>query len=352
MGFEFSVTQNPKPKTQNSNIIMTQFDFDKLIEKYMAGDCDPAEERLIEEWSEKQVAASPFPLSIHEETDTAKRLKKRIDTHTVGRWRFPFKLSFYRLGIAACLLSVVACGLWFWTQQPTNTEGVNNNNNNTGGFELVNTTKTEQEFKLKDGSSITLKPQSRLTYLENFGVENRIVFLKGEGYFEVKRDTTKPFYVYAGSLVTKVLGTKFIVKAYDDKKAEVVVTSGKVMVYENIQGKVSKPVYLTPNQKVNYVPTKRVLTPILVDMPIIIHPIEKIQDFDFQKMPLMTVLNRLKQVYDIDIFLKNKTLEQCYFTGNLNGLSLYEQLDLICKTTDAKYQKYETAIWIDGEGCQ
>lgn len=329
---------------------MTQFDFDKLIEKYMAGDCDPAEERLIEEWSEKQVAASPFPLNIQEETDTAKRLKKRIDTSTVGRWRFPFKLSFYRLGIAACLLSVVACGLWFWTKQPANTEG--GLVNDTGGFELVNTTKTEQEFKLKDGSTITLKPQSRLTYLEDFGVENRIVFLKGEGYFQIKRDTTKPFYVYAGNLVTKVLGTKFIVKAYDDKKGEVVVTSGKVMVYENLKGKVSKTVYLTPNQKVDYVPTLEVLTPKIVDIPLVIHPIQKVADFDFKKEALPTVLNRLKQVYDIDIYMKNKTLEHCYFTGNLNGLSLYEQLDLICKTIDAKYQKYETAIWIDGEGCQ
>lgn len=156
---------------------------------------------------------------------------------------------------------------------------------------------------------------------------------------------------YAGNLVTKVVGTKFIIKAYDNKEAEVIVTSGKVMVYENIQGKVSKTVVLTPNKTVIYTPTKEVLTPELVDMPLIIHPIEKVADFDYKKEILPTVLNRLKQVYDIDIFLKNKTLEHCYFTGNLNGLSLYEQLDLICKTIDAKYQKYETAIWIDGEGC-
>lgn len=328
---------------------MTQFEFDKLIEKYMAGDCDPAEERLIEEWSEKQAAASAFPLGTQEETETARRLKKRIDSQ-LGIKRFPFTLSFYRFGIAACLLSVVACSLWFWAKKPINTEGVATLNKK-AEFELSNTTNVEQEFKLKDGSTITLKPQSRLTYLENFGLENRVVFLIGEGYFQIKRDTTKPFFVYAGNLVTKVLGTKFIVKAYEGKEAEVIVTSGKVMVYENIKGKVSKTVYLTPNQKVAYAPVKTVLTPVLVDIPVVVNPIEHTEDFDFKQATLPSVLDRLKQVYDIDIFMKNKGLEHCYFTGNLNGLSLSEQLDLICKTVEAKYQKYETAIWIDGEGC-
>jgi transmembrane sensor len=151
--------------------------------------------------------------------------------------------------------------------------------------------------------------------------------------------------------VTKVLGTKFIVKAYTDTKSEVIVTSGKVMVYENIQGEIAKTVVLTPNQKVDYVPTAIVLKPLIVDVPIVVHPIEKVEDFDFKQTPLSIVLKRLKDVYAIDILTKNKDIEQCRFTGNLNGLSLSEQLDLICKTLDAKYQKYETAIWIDGEGC-
>lgn len=330
---------------------MTQFTFDKLIEKYIAGNCDPAEERLIEEWSERQVVAMSFPLPAHEETNTNKRLKKRIDTSTVGVWRFPFRLSFYRLGIAACILGMIVCGVWLWTKKPASMEGIVLTDKK-AEFGLSNTTNVEQEFKLKDGSTITLSPQSHLTYLEDFGVKNRIVFLKGEGYFQIKRDTTKPFYVYAGGLVTKVLGTKFTIKAYEDKKAEVVVTSGKVMVYENRPEKMAKPVVLTPNQKVDYLPTETVLKPIIVDVPIIVHPIEKTEDFDFRQADLPTVLKRLKLVYAIDILLKNKEMSRCRFTGNLNGLSLMDQLDLICKTVDATFQKYETVIWIDGEGCQ
>jgi ferric-dicitrate binding protein FerR (iron transport regulator) len=329
---------------------MTQFEFDKLIEKYMAGNCDPAEERLIEEWSERQVAGSSFPLNAQEENETHKRLKKRLDTTTGSTWQFPFKLSFYRLGIAACFLSLIAFGTWFLSKKPVHTEG-GIVANKIANFELSNTTNVEQEFNLKDGSTITLKPQSHLTYLEDFGVKNRIVFLKGEGYFQIKHDTTKPFYVYAGNLVTKVLGTKFIVKAYHDTKTEVVVTSGKVMVYENKNGKAGKQVILTPNQKVAQI-NDEIATPQLVEQPLIVNPIEKKEDFIFEKTPLSDVLNRLKKVYAIDILAKNKGIERCHFTGNLNDLSLTEQLELICKTLDGSYQKYETAIWIDGEGCQ
>jgi transmembrane sensor len=329
---------------------MTQFEFDKLIEKYMAGDCDAAEERLIEEWSERQIAASSFTLSVQEEKNTNKRLKKRIDTSTAGVLRFPFRISFYRLGIAACFLGIIGFGLWFWSKQTENTESIALNSK-IAEFRLSNTTNAEQEFKLKDGSTITLQPQSQLTYLEDFGVKRRIVFLKGEGYFQIKRDTATPFYVYAGNLVTKVLGTKFIIKAYENKKAEVVVTSGKVMVYENISGKVAKTVVLTPNQKVDYEPTQTTLTPVLVDVPIVVNSIKNAEDFDFNQTDLLTVLKRLKDVYAIDILLKNKSMRHCLFTGNLNGLELAEQLDLICKTIDATFQKHETAIWIEGEGC-
>lgn len=334
---------------------MTQFEFDKLLEKYLAGGCDPAEERLIEAWTERQVTnATPFPLTQSETTTVQKRLKKRIDKETVGVWRLPSPFSVYRLGIAACLLGLIGLTAWFLTQNSklkTFTEG-SFGHDKTASFELSNTTNAAQAFKLKDGSTITLKPQSQLTYLENFGIENRIVFLKGEGYFEIAHDTSKPFYVYAGNLVTKVLGTKFTVKVYESgKKTEVVVTSGKVMVYENVGGKVSKSAILTPNQTIAYVPNTAIFKPQIIDNPIIIRPIERKEDFVFDGIPLSKVLNRLKNVYAIDILTKNDALQNCLFTGDLNGLTLNEQLELICKATDTHAQKYETAIWLDGDGC-
>jgi transmembrane sensor len=328
---------------------MTQFEFDKLLEKYLAGDCTPDEERMIENWSENQILFTPLlQISAREEKETEKRLKKRIDTSTVGSRNFWKISTFYRWGLAASLVGMMIFGGWCWMKPYSKTLI----DTNLARFELSNNTNIEQIFYLKDGSEITLKPQSKLTYGENFGVKDRKVYLKGEGLFQVKRDTAKPFYVFAGELVTKVLGTTFSVKTFKDgRKTEVVVTQGKVMVYENRQDKMPKGIVLTPNLKIDYINKSVELKPQIVDNPIVIHPVDKKEDFVFEKIPLSVVLNRLKKVYCIDILTRNPTIEKCLFTGNLNDLTLYQQLDLICQSLDAHYEKYETAIWITGEGC-
>ena len=85
---------------------------------------------------------------------------------------------------------------------------------------------------LPDGSSVTLNQNSNLTYTENFEGSERRVILIGEGYFEVIENPTRPFIVVAGNTETKVLGTAFNLKAYDDE-VELIVTKGKVKFSAN-----------------------------------------------------------------------------------------------------------------------
>ena len=94
------------------------------------------------------------------------------------------------------------------------------------------------------------------------------------------------------------------------------------------------------------------MTPQLVEQPVVVNPIEKAEDFNFKESPLPVVLATLTKVYSVDIFFKNKNSENCFFSGNLNGLNLDEQLNLICQSIRGRYQKYETAIWIEGNECQ
>jgi hypothetical protein len=50
--------------------------------------------------------------------------------------------------------------------------------------------------------------------------------------------------------------------------------------------------------------------------------------------------------------MENRELNQCVFTGDLNGLPFLTQLDLICKSVNATSEQRGTAIFIKGEGCQ
>ncbi|MEZ4903629.1 MAG: FecR domain-containing protein [Spirosomataceae bacterium] len=121
--------------------------------------------------------------------------------------------------------------------------------------EKINTTKTQQTVLLKDGTKVKLKPGSKLSY-SDFSANQRVVYLKGEGYFEVAKDSSKPFLVYAGHIIVRVLGTSFNVVSDTGKaKSNVSVTSGKVMVYaagkldEKGNHKEEHAIYLFPNQK-------------------------------------------------------------------------------------------------------
>ncbi|PCH92434.1 MAG: hypothetical protein COB85_08160 [Bacteroidetes bacterium] len=85
---------------------------------------------------------------------------------------------------------------------------------------------------LPDNSLAFLNKYSKLTYPSVFDNDNRIVSLDGESFFEVKRDPLHPFYVLTENTRTRVLGTSFNVKAYqNDIVTEVTVASGKVVFF-------------------------------------------------------------------------------------------------------------------------
>ncbi|MBF4516881.1 FecR domain-containing protein [Flavobacterium sp. ANB] len=83
---------------------------------------------------------------------------------------------------------------------------------------------------LPDGTRVWLNENSELEYPSKFSPDKRTVTLKGEAFFEVKRDPSRPFIISSGTIKTTVLGTSFNIKAYGDKEPEVNVRTGKVKV--------------------------------------------------------------------------------------------------------------------------
>ncbi|MEJ1962748.1 MAG: FecR domain-containing protein [Gammaproteobacteria bacterium] len=79
---------------------------------------------------------------------------------------------------------------------------------------------------LVDGSRITLNTDTsiRVSLSAN---ERRIQLDKGEAFFEVAKDKTRPFVVYAGNKRVVAVGTKFSVRR-DRDDIRVVVTEGRV----------------------------------------------------------------------------------------------------------------------------
>lgn len=97
---------------------------------------------------------------------------------------------------------------------------------------------------LTDGSSVELNAETRVR--TRIGDRRREVWLdKGEAYFDVAHDPSRPFVVHAGSRAITVLGTRFSVKRIGDK-ITVAVRAGKVRV--DGERSAARPLFLKPGE--------------------------------------------------------------------------------------------------------
>jgi ferric-dicitrate binding protein FerR (iron transport regulator) len=84
-----------------------------------------------------------------------------------------------------------------------------------------------------EGSSVRLAPQSSIRFPNTFEQGKREVFLSGEGYFNISKDSSAPFYIHTSQITTKVLGTSFRVMEDGAKNISVTLVEGKVQIIRN-----------------------------------------------------------------------------------------------------------------------
>lgn len=209
-------------------------DMDDVLVKYLLDEADATERRDVEAWiasgndnkkyfehfrliwdESKKLAAQ----STVDENAAWHRFQQRIASEqelTKPRRTIPFAVR-NMLRIAAVLIVLLGCGaIYYFTAGPGNaiTQAA-------GDKTMIAT--------LPDGSVVTLNRNSSVTYPAKFGGTTRNVVLKGEGFFNVTPDKTKPFIIDAGNSVVKVVGTSFNVKT-TQAATEVIVETGIVEV--------------------------------------------------------------------------------------------------------------------------
>ncbi|HSF53072.1 MAG TPA: FecR domain-containing protein [Algoriphagus sp.] len=75
-----------------------------------------------------------------------------------------------------------------------------------------------------------LNSGSSIRYIKNFEANQRILYLEGEAYFEVSRDSLRPFSVISNGIKTTALGTAFNITSYQGEGTYVSLVEGKVAV--------------------------------------------------------------------------------------------------------------------------
>lgn len=117
-------------------------------------------------------------------------------------------------------------------------------------FKIIkNSTKQAMKTKLPDGSFVTIYPGGSLKCLQVFESNKRDVFLRGKALFNVDKDISRPFTVYASGIATTALGTSFIISERDDQKVSIRLIEGSVKVWQQNNEKKNKSVVLKPGDE-------------------------------------------------------------------------------------------------------
>ena len=225
-------------------------------------------------------------------------------------------------------------------------EGIAATNNSSGMIypEQVATGKTEYNVleiprggeytvTLSDGTVVHLNSGSELRYPVAFGAERREVFLSGEGYFEVVKDSVRPFFVNADKLKIRVYGTSFNVNTYDLENIQTVLVEGKI----GIQTMNMNTEYMVkPGQLALYNQEKGTMEILNVD--VLPYVAWKDHEFMFDDESLEKIMNRLSLWYDVDVFFQTASLKQLHFTGHLGRYDdISHILDAISGVTQVKF---------------
>jgi transmembrane sensor len=219
------------------------------------------------------------------------------------------------------------------------------------------------EVILPDGSNVWLNAGSTICYSNIFNKKNRQVFLTGEAYFKVNKNTELPFTVITGDLNIIATGTEFNVKAYDDEGIiETTLITGKVEIHYKGQTERngSSDVTLEPSQKAVYVKKQQELRieeirDIMAINPGILNPQEgnlyvasridpapiiawKNNKLIFKGEELVTLAVKLERKYNMSIRFRSDEVKHFRFTGTLEDETITQVLDVIKLTAPIDYE--------------
>lgn len=197
-------------------------------------------------------------------------------------------------------------------------------------------TNSAQIDTLSDGSVITLNKNSSLTFPEKFDDDVREVVMKGEVFFSIAPDKSKPFIIHADNTLIKVVGTRFNVKSLaNSTDIEVIVESGKVlfMVLDESR-KDSNSVALEAGDKGIYSKINKSLRKIKSENPN--EMFWSTRTLVFKRDRLIDVLHSLQTNYQVKIELAADDLSDLRFSSTFVDQPIDSVLSIIGATLDLK----------------
>ncbi|MDU1890105.1 MAG: FecR domain-containing protein [Dysgonomonas sp.] len=238
------------------------------------------------------------------------------------RWLRP---AIIRYAATACIIIAVTFGAYFLGKNGT---GINDD---VVSMSVMNGQKAE--ITLADGTRVYINSDSKVIYDGSYNKKDRILTLEGEAYFEVAKNTEKPFIVKANGLDVEALGTSFNVKAYKTEElVSITLIEGKVKVSDS-----EDETLMNPNERIEYNLTNKSFAKSELH-PNADHLLWRSSQLAFYGESLEEVCNTLTRMYNCTFEFKSEAVKKYTYNGIIRNNSLTNVLDFISQTASIKYE--------------
>lgn len=219
-----------------------------------------------------------------------------------------------------------------------NTKTVDYSENSAGGQDLYHTLIVpkygEYSVILEDRSRIRINSGGKLRYPVHFSKDKREVWLEGEAYFEVTKDTQKEFIIHALDVEITVLGTSFNVEAIrSEKTVTATLIEGSIEVSNE---KEQRTIY--PGQQAEVNLNNSSFTVSRVDVNVATAWLR--DRFYFDEKSLDEIMKTLGNWYDFEVEYATEYLKRQQFSMEISRFENIDNiLELLEETQRVKFEK-------------
>lgn len=174
----------------------------------------------------------------------------------------------------------------------------------------------------EDGTKVHLNYNTTLRYPSHFGDESRVVYLDGEAYFQVAKDSKRAFIVVTANGIVKQYGTSFNINTHVSGITKVVLVEGSVSVIPN-RGNECK---VKPGELAVMNPD----TPETVISRVDVEPYVAWNKgrFVFDNCPLEDLMRVVSGWYGRNVTFESEDIKSMHFTGDMDR---YESIEPFIK---------------------
>tara|TARA_R110001583_G_scaffold10179_14_gene47393 strand:+ start:3866 stop:5023 length:1158 start_codon:yes stop_codon:yes gene_type:complete len=204
------------------------------------------------------------------------------------------------------------------------------------------------ELKLSEGTHIHLNSGTSLKYPVKFlKGEDRQVFLNGEAFFDIAKDSLHPFIVNMNDVGVRVLGTKFNASSYpENDQINTVLVEGAVRLFNNtsVYNKTNSTL-LSPGYKASWDKRNNKISIDKADIALYTAWIEG--RIMFRHLPFKNIIKKLERQYDVTIMNNNKTLDNEFFTASFDSETIEQVMETFHKNYGIDYSIINNQIIIN-----